>query len=347
MNILVDIGHPAHVHFFRNFIFEMEKRGHKIVVTARKKDVVEDLLKHYEISYIHRGTLKGSMVHKAVDLPRIDIKLMRIIRRNKIDYVLGILNPYVAHSAFFTHRKAFTFNDTEYARLAVRLTKPFSTKILTPSCYQNNLGPKQVRYEGYHELAYLHPNRYKPDPGILDELGVNKGDRFAIVRFVSWAATHDVGHRGITLENKIKAVKKFSKLARVFITSEQKLPGELEKYKITIPPHRIHHALYYATLLFGESSTMASECAVLGTPAIFLDDVGRGYTFEEESKYGAVFNFTESEEDQRKAIEKGIEILRDDGIKKKWKEKRKQILADKIDVTAFMIDFIEGFHEKA
>ncbi len=39
MRILVDIGHPAHVHFFKNFIWEMEKRGHEFIVTARDKDV--------------------------------------------------------------------------------------------------------------------------------------------------------------------------------------------------------------------------------------------------------------------------------------------------------------------
>ena len=65
-----------------------------------------------------------------------------------------------------------------------------------------------------------------------------------------------------------------------------------------MPPEEMHTLLYYATLLYGESATMASEAAVLGTYAVYLDDVGRGYTDEEESKYGLVFNFTESIEDQ-------------------------------------------------
>jgi hypothetical protein len=28
MNILVDIGHPAHMHFFKNFLWDMQKKGH-------------------------------------------------------------------------------------------------------------------------------------------------------------------------------------------------------------------------------------------------------------------------------------------------------------------------------
>ncbi len=39
MKILIDMGHPAHVHSFRNAIRELEKRGHSVKVTARDKDV--------------------------------------------------------------------------------------------------------------------------------------------------------------------------------------------------------------------------------------------------------------------------------------------------------------------
>jgi predicted glycosyltransferase len=35
MKVLIDMGHPAHVHFFKNTIWELEKRGHEVKVTAR------------------------------------------------------------------------------------------------------------------------------------------------------------------------------------------------------------------------------------------------------------------------------------------------------------------------
>ena len=34
MNIVIDINHPAHVHFFRNFARGAEAAGHKVMVTA-------------------------------------------------------------------------------------------------------------------------------------------------------------------------------------------------------------------------------------------------------------------------------------------------------------------------
>lgn len=55
MVVLIDIGHPAHVHYFRNFIHEVTKNGYKIIVVARDKEVSQELLKAYNIEYISRG----------------------------------------------------------------------------------------------------------------------------------------------------------------------------------------------------------------------------------------------------------------------------------------------------
>ena len=46
MNILIDIGHPAHVHLFKNFAWDMQNNGHKILFTCREKEFEIDLLKH-------------------------------------------------------------------------------------------------------------------------------------------------------------------------------------------------------------------------------------------------------------------------------------------------------------
>jgi uncharacterized protein len=127
------------------------------------------------------------------------------------------------------------------------------------------------------------------------------------------------------LENKVKAVKEFSRYARVFISSESPLPDKLQS-NITsrFPLSCMHHAIAYASLVFGESATMASEAAMLGTPAIYLDNTGRLYSQEQEEEYGLVFNYTESEQDQQRAIAKGVELLTTHGIKEQWQQKRAQ-----------------------
>ena len=42
--VLVDITHPAHVHFFRNAIDLWKDQGWQVLITARDKDICLQLL---------------------------------------------------------------------------------------------------------------------------------------------------------------------------------------------------------------------------------------------------------------------------------------------------------------
>lgn len=345
MRIIIDIGHPAHVHYFKNFIKIMERKGHQILVTAREKEITHTLLNHYGIHFIGRGAGGNNIFSKIGYLFYADLLLLKCALGFKPDIFLSFSSPYAAQMAKFLGKPHIAFDDTENAKLSHMFSRPFSTAILTPSCYRGDSFKKQIKFNGYMELCYLHRKYFTPDPSVLDLLGVEKGEKYVIMRFVSRKAVHDIGHGGYKLEMKRKAVEEISKYAKVFISSEKELPEDLKSYEIRIPPEKMHDALAYATLLFGESATMASECAVLGTPAIFLDHIGRGYTDEEEQTYHLIFNFTESMKDQELSIQKSLELLKDSNIKKEWQARQMKMLADKIHVTAFMVWFIENYPE--
>ncbi len=338
MRILIDINHPAHVHFFKYFVWEAEKLGHKILVTATRKDIAFRLLDEYGIKYENLGSYGTSIYSKLANLPLKDLATLKVARRFDPDVMLGVASHRICHTAFLLGKKAYVFDDTEHAALEILLYKPFATKIFTPDCFYKELGPKQVRYPGYHELAYLHPARFAPDPGLLKEAGLAEGEAFSIVRFVSWDASHDLGQRGIAMALKIRAVEALAQYGRVLITSEKVLPAELEQYRYSISPGKIHHFIAQAALVFGESATMCSEAAVLGTHAIFCDFNGRGYTDEEENRYGLVFNFRLDEESVKRAIGRAEELLSDPDLRIKGQEKRARLLKDKIDVTGYMLE---------
>ncbi|HEX6429253.1 MAG TPA: DUF354 domain-containing protein [Niastella sp.] len=338
MRILIDINHPAHVHYFRNFYEIMTSMGHHILVVSRNKEIEHSLLKLYAIPFVDRGKGKAGRFGKFLYLMYADIKLFLLARKFKPDLFLNFLHPYPSHVAALLGKTSLVFSDTEHATLHHKLTVPFATKILTPSCYRIDLGKKHIRFNSFMELCYLHPNYFHPDPSILTTLNVCEGEKFVIVRFVSWEAVHDFSHSGMTIENKRKAVLALSEHARVFISAESKLPDDLEKFRIKIPFNKMHDALYYASLLFGESATMASEAAVLGTPSIFVDNDGRGYIDEEATRYQLVHNFTESETDQKCALQKALEIIRSDNGKEKYQVLRNALLSNCIDTTRFMVD---------
>lgn len=342
MRVLVDIGHPAHVHFFKNTIWNLEKKGHQVMVVSRDKDVVIELLNAYGIPHTVLSKVKPGKSNLLEEWFIREFKTFKITKQFDPDVLVGILSPPIAHIAWMQHKKSIIFNDTEHALIAQKLSYPFCDIICTPSCYNKDAGKKQIRYSGYHELAYLHPFYFTPRPEVLKDLGVEMGEPFTILRFVSWGAHHDVGHHGI--QNKIALVQELERFGKVFITSEGPLDNEFEKYRIRVPPEKIHNLLYYATLYVGEGATMAVESAILGTPSIYISTLAgtMGNFSELERKYGLLFNYSDSES----ALAKTIELLKDPELKKTWSLKRAALLRDKINVTEFMVKLIENLPEQ-
>lgn len=342
MKVYFDIGHPAHVHYFKNLIQRLKGNGHSIVVSSRDKEMAHYLLQQLDLDYYNRGKGAEGLLGKILYTVKADIDLYRYAKKHNPDIFISFGSPYAAHVSSLLGKPHIVLDDTENATIGQFMYKPFSDVILTPDCFRKEFGKKQIKFPSYMELSYLHPNVFTPDISIYDYLGISKNEKYTILRFVGWGAVHDIGHEGLTLENKIKAVAEFAKLSKVFISSEAPLPPELEQYKLNIPKHLIHHALAYASMFYGESATMASESAVLGVPAIYLDNVGRGYTSEQEKRYGLVFNYTESITDQVKSIEKGFEILSSNDTQA-WQNKRVKLLEDKIDLTEFLFEFITNY----
>ena len=344
MKLLIDIGHPAHVHLFHNLARDLEQHGYTVLFTSRDKEHTLELLKHFGLSYISFGRPYRKGICKVIGLIIFNAKMLVTLLKYKPDITLSHGSMYAAQMSWLLGIPHISLEDTGNME-QIMLYKPFTKAILVPNCFNKTLGNKQIAYDGNHELAYLHPLRFIPDPSVLDELQVKPGKKYVLLRFIAWNASHDRGHKGLSMEIKQKAIDMFSQHARIFISSEAPLPSEFEKYRLNTKPERLHDVIAFSSLLYGESATLASEACLLGVPAIYLDNTGRCYTKEEEEKYGMVFNFTESEEDQEKSVHKGVELLAASGIREEWEQRKLNMLNDKIDVTAFLSWFIEKWPE--
>ena len=338
MKILIDIGHPAHVHYFKNFIKIMESKGHQFVVTAREKEVAHTLLDAYNIKYINRGKGSSSLPGKLLYIIKGDFIIYKIARKFKPDIFFSFGSPYAAHIAKLMGKPHIAPDDTEHAKLAILSFASLTETILTPQCFNYDFGSKQIRFQGFMELCYLHPNYFKPNKEILNILNVSESEPYAILRFVSWDANHDIGHSGISFEDKLRLVDYLSSKMKVFISSESPLIEELQPYRICIPPEKMHDALSYATLYIGEGGTMASEAAILGTPSIFVNTLTGGVV-EEIEEYGLLYGFRNSDG----VLEKVQDLLKTPNLMEIWQKRKDKMLSDKIDVTAFMVWFIENY----
>lgn len=339
MKIFIDIGHPAHVHYFRNFINIMEGNGHKFFVSARDKEVTHTLLKFYGINYISRGKGKKGLIGKLFYMIEADVKIYKLAKKFKPDIFLSFGSAYAAHVSKLLNKPHIAFDDTEHAKFEHMMYVPFSDVILTPSCFNKILGRNQLFFNGYMELCYLIKSYFEPDKDIKAKLGLKSNENYIVIRFVSWGASHDIGQYGLKEETKHKIINTLKNKYRIFISSEAELPTELEQYKLKVNPADLHSVLAGAYLYIGEGSTTASECSVLGTPNIYINSLTVGYCREQAEKYGLCFHLKEDSE-IIKLIE---ELLIKDNLKADWKIKQEKMLKDKIDVTAFMVWFIENY----
>jgi len=322
----------------RNAIRLLGERGHDILITARDKEIVFDLLEHFKLLFVARKGVRKSLFGKALNMVEADSSILGASKRFRPDLLCGVNNPYVAHVGRLLGRPSLVFTDTEHAALQNFLMRP-ATEIHTPSCFEGDLGGNQVRYDGYHELAYLHPNYFTPDKSVLEDIGLAEEDRFFVLRFVSWDASHDVGQSGLDIEYIMEHVERLEKYGRVLITSENPIQKSLEGYRIPLHPHTIHDLLYYSSMYMGEGATMASEAAVLGTPSIYVNTLKLGYINELEKKYGMVYHI----QNPKNAIEKAISLLQEGDIKNTWKKRQEKLLKDKIDVTKYIVEKIEQY----
>jgi hypothetical protein len=340
MRILIDILHPAHVHFFRNFHNEMGARGHEMCITARDKDRSVELLRAFGLPYQQISAQKSGGAGLAVEMAQRTPRLMKIMRSFRPDVMTGIMGPSIALAGALRPRRvpAVVFYDTEFAVQTNRIVYPLAYSVCTPDCYQGTVPGRHPTYAGYHELAYLHPNRFHPDPAVLAEFGLGAAEPYSIVRFVSWQAVHDRKERGLSAKQKRHLVEVLQRRGRVLISSEGALPPDLAGLEVRGRVDQVHHLMAHARLVVGESATMSSEAAVLGVPAVFIATTGRGYTDDEERRYGLVRHFTDEQYDMAlSAIEEILATPRAD-----WEAARQRLLGEKIDVTAWMIDYFES-----
>lgn len=339
MKILIDIGHPAHVHYFRNFIRIMKKKGYEFLITARDKDITFNLLDKYNISYYNRGKGRKSLFGKLLYLFKADYFLYKRAREFKPDLFLSFSGVYASHASKMIGKPHIALDDTEHAKFELLMYPPFTNTILNPSCFTKKLGEKQILFNSYTELLYLHPNYFTPNPLVLELLNVQEGQDFAIVRFVSWNASHDIDEKGLSNIDKIELVTLLSKKMKVFVSSEGEMPEDIKKYQFRLPPEFIHDALFFARLYVGEGGTTASESAILGTPAFYINNLSMGY-IEEEKKAGLLFQSTKKED-----INKNIEFILNNQSCTEYKMIATEFIKDKIDPTAFLVWFIENYPE--
>ena len=341
MRFLFDLNHPAHVHLLRHPYAALRARGHQCLVAARDKDVALQLLRGYAIPYQVLAPLGRGLVGQARELVVREWRFWRLARGFQPQLILGSSAHAARVARLLGARSAIlSEDDADAVPVFAWIAYPLASAIITPDCLRDDHGRRHHTYPSYHELFYLHPNRFTPDPAVRTALGLGAGEPYALVRLSALAAHHDVGVRGVGEELLRALVELTAGRLRLFITSEKPLSAELEPLRIRLAPERMHDALAFADFYLGDSQTMTAEAAVLGTPAFRMSDwVGRLSYLEDLQRYGLAFGFRPGQE--RLLLDQLGALLALPDRRAQFAARRERLLADKIDPLPWFVDTLE------
>ena len=324
MKILFELSHPKHYYQFRCIIKLLINEGHDVNVVARDKDVLLTILKEDSCNYLIYGHHGRSILSKFIVLPILLYKYYNIVNKINPDIIVSKASPYAAIIGWFFNLKTIIAPDSEIVQLTKLFVAPRSSIIITPSGYSIDYGNKHMRFNGFFEDCYLHPSVFTPRKDLVANMGIDISLPYFILRFISWTANHDINKYGFSYTDKIDIVNLLKKYGKVYISSEEKLPTDLEKYKLKIPASKVHDVLHFATMYIGDSQTMATEAALLGTPAIrynsFVGPNDMSNFIFLEKKYKLLRNFSEIN-DVKACIN---EFITNPNNKKQWLMKRRK-----------------------
>ena len=370
MNILLQLSHPAHFHYYHYAMINWMNDGHKVIVVIKTKDILEQLVKDANIPYynINEKAHRKNKLGVLWDMIIRDWKILTICLREHIDLLTGS-SAEVAHIAWLLRRLGVCTgeDDAKVIPVYVKCTAPFlyekSIRLCPTVCGSEGMEKYTIKYPSYHELAYLHPNHFTPNKDIVEGYGIDTSKPYFIMRFASLKAHHDDGIKGINTEIAQRLVDTLAPHGQIYITSERELEPQFEPYRIRINPLDMHHVMAFASLYIGDSQTMAAEAGVLGTPFVrFNDFVGRiGYLRELEDTYELGYGVHASplQEDSTirltngqvqpsgtdafyQAVEQLVAMPADER-KALFAARREKMLSEKIDYAKFLTWFIENY----
>jgi uncharacterized protein len=363
MRLLVEAHHPAHIHFFKNAIRIWQERGDRVLLLGRDRDVMKRLLTAYDWipSEIVSSTGRSNRFPLREMLLR-QLAVARAVRSFQPSLVLSLMGSYTQASRLLGVPNII-FTDSEFQSFNHRIAHPFATRIYTPRCFWKQLGPKQRRYPGYHELAFLHPRRFTPQRSVLERLSVNRqgstaaagearaaaaGARptqhpqpgeYVVIRTSAWNTLHDIGQSGLGAHFDSLMALLLPRYSVYIVPEGGQLGAQWAPYRLTVPPEEYHDVLGFAALVITEGASTASEAACLGVPAVYVNSTRRGYLEDQERRYQLVSNFTDPEAAMRKIRE----LIAAPPDAQQLASARQRLISEHVDVTDYVVNELDRF----
>lgn len=341
MKVLIDVNHPAHVHYFRNLIKIMTTNGHEFIVINRDDKMINELLDYYDIKHVIRNKRpeKKNSVISLCYLMGCIWGCIKATLKYKPNMYLGFGSSAASITALLFRKPCILLDDTEHNKLNHKLYMPGASVVLTPFYYNIELGKKQVRFNAYVEQLYMHSNYFSMNENVIEEQDV-KNNEYVLVRYIAYDAHHDKDVKPLCEEQKKSIVQLLAKKYKVLLSLEKNIKDEFYKpYLVRFSPEKMHDIEAGAKFLVTEGATMASEAFVNGVPYVYLNPLRVGNVDQQEKMMPQYFTQTTDYENVVDYVERLSSMKVDNELIKS------EIESTTIDPTRFLVWFVENYPE--
>ena len=337
ISVVVDITHYPHVNFYKQAIKVLRGKNMDVQIILRPRGKLIYIFQKEcpDVPFVligqHRKTLSGKMF----DLVERDIFLLRYLSMNKFDIGTGG-GINLAHITHFFGKPSVIFTDDVEYKLPYYLCKPFATWVVMPKCIPAQ-GKNLLKYNGFKELAHLHPNNFTPNKNALELYNLNPYE-YVFIREVSSAS---LNYQKIEMGRLSKMLDYLrQKGLKILLSIEDKRLVNLFKDHCIIlkePVDDIHSLLHFASFTLASGDSMARESCLLGTPAIYTG--GRDMAINKELiKRSCMFKV-----EDEKSIKNIIDYIINNNIKKEVEVRIKHAIEHEwVDTTEVILDVLRG-----
>ena len=284
--IWIDLDNSPHVPFFLPIIEELKGRGYQVILTARDSYQVVELLRFHHLScnVVGRHWGKHRILKMVGTCLRAAQLLPRIIKQ-KPDLAVSHGSRGQLLSARVAGVPTIVISDYEFAYVLGFLHPDWVlTPDVIPSSARIRARRQVMRYPGLKEDVYIP--RFRPDPSVRSQLGLNEADLVVTVRPPATEAHYHNPEAEVLLDAVLGRLTGQPDVRVILLPRNEKQDHVLRKQwakwienrKIVIPEHVLDglNLIWFSDLVISGGGTMNREAAALGVPvySIFRGHLG-------------------------------------------------------------------------
>jgi predicted glycosyltransferase len=352
LRVWIDSLTPKQGLFFAPLHDLLREQGHSVLVTTRTYRESEQTLRRLRVKYRvvgrHGG---GTPIGKLLASGERIVKLAQLIENWKPDVAASFSSVEASRVAFGLGVPHVASNDSPHSWMVARLTIPISAYVCSPWIFEKKTwsafgAPKGriVTYRALDPAAWL--KRHKPDPRVLDKLGLDRERPIVVLRteeaFASYLMGRSSDSKPVVGPVIASLLRKDRDLQIVVSTRYgQQAPVLRRRFRgrIIVLDQVIDAAslLSYSDVFIGSGGTMTVEAALLGVPAISCFPGPKPLYIRYLESKGLVRTI----KSPNKISQEVLELLRDDKRRERQKIEGTRLLAWMEDPTQKILETVK------